>query len=571
MKLKIALILSFLIVYIVGTEGQELRFEEEISLPEKIEFGWTDNTLAHSDSVLIVGVPNAPWVTESNDTLLRSGRVFVYKRVGNKWNYYQELFPLNHLDQGLFGYSVAIRKNKIVVGAPWEGPYASAYQKGAIYFYVLSDNGYWELKQRITGKEYTNNNNPAYFGWSVDISDSLAVAGAFYEDTDNEDYYLESSGAAYIYNIDTDSDSLRFEARLVSNDRHKNAYFGYSVSCSNTSIVCGAPVDSTWSGSKWVQTGSASIFSKAEDDVWVEQKVYQQGINFSSFGSSVTISDSFAIIGYGRDCFDKNGRDSLPNSGAAYTYKQNMNGVWFYTQKLVHPDRKAQDNFGATVAFNNKYAAICARGHDYDENGADSISDAGAVYIFKQDNDGGFNFYQKIVENKRKANSWFGRMITIDSNFVISSSYDSIFNCFKQCRTYSEQIVESTGDYFWNDSTYTESGNYILNLTNQAGCDSIITLKLTINKSSNLDNKINVLKDIIIYPNPTAERINVNLNEDYSDISLQLFSVDGRMVDSYDYQGISEITYFIKQKKGIYILRLMSNNEIIVQTRIIKN
>lgn len=41
------------------------------------------------------------------------------------------------------------------------------------------------------------------------------------------------------------------------------------------------------------------------------------------------------------------------------------------------------------------------------------------------------------------------------------------------------------GSYTWNDSTYTESGNYTQTLTTANGCDSVVTLHLTITEAPN--------------------------------------------------------------------------------------
>ena len=41
----------------------------------------------------------------------------------------------------------------------------------------------------------------------------------------------------------------------------------------------------------------------------------------------------------------------------------------------------------------------------------------------------------------------------------------------------------SCGSYFWNNSNYTETGNYTVTFTAASGCDSVVTLHLTINQS----------------------------------------------------------------------------------------
>ncbi|MDB0006975.1 T9SS type A sorting domain-containing protein, partial [Flavobacteriales bacterium] len=50
--------------------------------------------------------------------------------------------------------------------------------------------------------------------------------------------------------------------------------------------------------------------------------------------------------------------------------------------------------------------------------------------------------------------------------------------------TSSLSVVTECYSYSWNDSTYTQSGTYIFETTGQNGCDSIATLELTINNST---------------------------------------------------------------------------------------
>ena len=46
-----------------------------------------------------------------------------------------------------------------------------------------------------------------------------------------------------------------------------------------------------------------------------------------------------------------------------------------------------------------------------------------------------------------------------------------------------EETEETCDSYEWNGQTYTASGDYTFTTTNAAGCDSVVTLHLTINKS----------------------------------------------------------------------------------------
>lgn len=49
------------------------------------------------------------------------------------------------------------------------------------------------------------------------------------------------------------------------------------------------------------------------------------------------------------------------------------------------------------------------------------------------------------------------------------------------CNTSSESTIEACDSYTWLDMTFTESGTYTATLPNTVGCDSLLTLNLTIN------------------------------------------------------------------------------------------
>ena len=66
-----------------------------------------------------------------------------------------------------------------------------------------------------------------------------------------------------------------------------------------------------------------------------------------------------------------------------------------------------------------------------------------------------------------------------ESPFYISGIGDYFI-----CSTSSSQTINTCGSYTWNGTTYTQSGTYIFNTKNKAGCDSTATLNLTITPAS---------------------------------------------------------------------------------------
>lgn len=86
-------------------------------------------------------------------------------------------------------------------------------------------------------------------------------------------------------------------------------------------------------------------------------------------------------------------------------------------------------------------------------------------------------------------------------------------------------VCNSTGYYVWEDSTYAENGDYIRTLTNSTGCDSVVTLHLTVNVGVE-DNPEDLVS---IYPNPTNDFINIDGGQ--SDIlEVSIYDMQGKLV-----------------------------------------
>ncbi len=91
--------------------------------------------------------------------------------------------------------------------------------------------------------------------------------------------------------------------------------------------------------------------------------------------------------------------------------------------------------------------------------------------------------------------------------------------------TTSQLTQTAVGSYTLNGQTYTQSGTYTQVLQNSIGCDSTITLNLTINTSglSEINNN-----EISIYPNPATNHINISYNGNIE--KLEIIDAKGAVV-----------------------------------------
>ena len=74
----------------------------------------------------------------------------------------------------------------------------------------------------------------------------------------------------------------------------------------------------------------------------------------------------------------------------------------------------------------------------------------------------------------------FGDTIIVTGDMVISTQTLPLFNT-------GDTIAVACDSYDWYGATYTSSGDYTHTLTNTAGCDSVVTLHLTVNYSNTGD------------------------------------------------------------------------------------
>ena len=149
-------------------------------------------SVAISDTKVVVGA-------NGNDD--NKGAVYVYNLDGTGE---LKITASDAAQSDKFGYSVAMSNTKFVVGTPDNDDPSNS---GSVYVYNLDGTG--ELK--ITASDGANGDQ---FGWSVAITDTKVVVGAFQDD----------AGSAYVYNTDGTG-----EVKIMASDGADNDRFGQSV------------------------------------------------------------------------------------------------------------------------------------------------------------------------------------------------------------------------------------------------------------------------------------------------------------------------------------------------------
>lgn len=297
--------------------------------PAGDQFGWS---VAGTADRIVVGAPF------DQDSALGSGAAYVfrYDPVGMTWVQEQKLLASGGEFTSIFGWSVAISGNRIVVGAPGNSERGS--QAGAAYVYRF-DSGVsqWVLEKKLTAEDGVAHD---LFGIDVTLDGERIAVGAWFA--------LERAGAAYVFRFDAASMTWVQEQKLLPLDGRPEDYFGVSVGISGDRVIAGTFQCCSDSGE------AAYIFRyDAATAMWLQEQKLQpaSGAEVSNFGFDVAISGGRIVVGASEE-------------RAAYIFKyDNDADVWTETQRLIPQDGAGEGGFGASVALGGDRILIGTSGY----------------------------------------------------------------------------------------------------------------------------------------------------------------------------------------------------------------
>ena len=232
-----------------------------------------------------------------------AGAAYVYERDGaGVWQEVQKLVASDAQVDDLFGTSVSISGDRLVVGARGEG--AGGTGAGAAYVYERDGVGIWQEVQKLVASDAQAFD---FFGESVSISGDRLVVGAYAEDAGGS-----NAGAAYVYERDG-AGVWQEVQKLVASDAQPDDFFGWSVSISGDRAVVGAMLEDAGG----TNAGAAYVYERDGAGVWqeVQKLVASDAQADDRFGWSVSVSGDRAFVGAVLE--DAGG--SL--AGAAYVYE----------------------------------------------------------------------------------------------------------------------------------------------------------------------------------------------------------------------------------------------------------
>jgi hypothetical protein len=339
------------------------------------------------DSILAIGSPQSDLNELALDSIESAGAVYIYKLNNTpSWVQTQKIAPNDRVEQDWFGQSVAVRNDYLVAGAHQhdfdENGLNEMENSGAVYVFKKNILGDWQQTQKLIPSDRDTN---MMFGWSLSMSDDYIVVGARNKKELNGDFeQVRSAGAVYIYKQDVNGFWIEHQ-KITASDLSEWDSFGYSVSIDNENIIVGAMYKNGLdeNSSPISYSGAAYIFSKQQNGLWEQsQKLEASDKNSGDiFGCSVSISKNYLLIGSYR-----NNDLSKPIywSGAVYVYKKHIDSIWRETQKLTPIDAGELDSFGFSASLHEDYAVITAYHDGDDDEGINYMKYAGSAYVFEK-------------------------------------------------------------------------------------------------------------------------------------------------------------------------------------------
>ena len=108
-----------------------------------------------------------------------AGSAYVFVRNGDSWTQQHKLEASDAASLDQFGFSVAVSGDVAVVGARQDATYADGAQAGSAYVFVRSGDT-WSQQQKLEAKDGARDN---LFGYSVGLSEDTVIVGANQVDT----------------------------------------------------------------------------------------------------------------------------------------------------------------------------------------------------------------------------------------------------------------------------------------------------------------------------------------------------------------------------------------------------
>ena len=267
-----------------------------------------------------------------------AGAVYVFVQQGGAWLQVQKLLASDRAANDLFGTSVALQNDTVIVGAMGDDN-----GRGSAYVFTRSGQ-VWTEQQKLVAVDRMPPCPPPpaqpcdfpffTFGRALTLAGDTLIVGS----PRNGLGAATPPGAAYVF---VRSNGVWTERqKLVASDDGETDSFGNAFSLSGDTLAVAAPGDHQ-------ERGAVYVFVRDTFGVWNEQQkvAASDGLTGDLFGLAIALSGRTLLVGARGDDVGPN-----PNQGTAYVFELS-DGVWIQRRKLTASDGVAGDGLGFSVAL----------------------------------------------------------------------------------------------------------------------------------------------------------------------------------------------------------------------------
>lgn len=362
-----------------------------------------------------------------------AGAVFVYERHEIRgWEYREKLLAEDLSKAGYFGSSIAASGNYVIIGAHRESKDAFGSNRsegaGAAYVFKKEENGKWIQKQKLTASDRTSAD---FFGVSASLAGDNMIIGA---SADTRVDPQPHNGSAYIFTKNNDGQWIEIQKIIAGQEDIKA--FGKGVAISSTYAII-------TNGSRQL----AHVFEKDQSGRWkiADHLIPSEQSGLNSFGSAVSISEQYAVVG-------ASFQEKL-NQGAVYLFLRTEEGKWKEKQIFTSSQASSGNEFGASISLANNMVLVGSFLDEKDRSGENLMERAGSAYVY--------TLQQDKTSDKKPPAARVERCPPFDRDFeipnVITPNGDGFNDSFYVARLFDRSslvVFDRYGKAIYENSDY---------------------------------------------------------------------------------------------------------------------
>lgn len=319
------------IVHVFGNVDGEWLPMQQLTANDAAPNNLFGGSLAMSGDTVVIGAPWWPGFEKPNNLL---GAAYVFRRVGDTWFQTQMLTLADSEARDQFGEAISFDGTTAMI-ASYDG---GTDGPGAIHVYTKQD-GIWTHSQKLTASGPTP---PGKFGSVIAVSGDTALAAAIDFNT--------AEGWVYVLKCDTDGNWSQMAT--ITSPQVSGDFFGRSIAFTDDGKA--ALVGAMWANVEGdANRGAVYVLSESVDGTWATTQMLSadDGMPGDTFGFVDVDGDSAVISALYAD-----------NSvGAAYVFRE-AGGVWTQQQRLVPSDGVPDNQFGGDgIAISGTTALVGAK------------------------------------------------------------------------------------------------------------------------------------------------------------------------------------------------------------------